>query len=128
MANHKSSEKRARSDRKKAEQNSQYLSAVKTAVKRFRFAVNGLKSGTESDLKAVETLFSKAQAMLSKAAQKGYLHKNNASRKVARLASAMKDIASGGTKAAAAKPAKSSPAKKTAAKKAPAKKTAAKKK
>ncbi|NBQ53451.1 MAG: 30S ribosomal protein S20, partial [Proteobacteria bacterium] len=39
MANHKSSEKRARSTEKKRQRNSNYLSSVRTAVKKYRFAL-----------------------------------------------------------------------------------------
>ena len=86
MANHKSSTKRARSDRVKRDRNSQYLTSVRTAVKRFRFALAALKAGTEKDIAKVDALLSKAQEMLMKAGSKGVMHKKAASRRVSRLA------------------------------------------
>ena len=92
MANHKSSTKRARAALVKRDNNSQYLGSVKTAVKRFRFALEALKAGTEKDIAKVETLLSKAQEMLMKASSKGVVHKKAASRKVSRLAHAKKSV------------------------------------
>ena len=97
VANHKSSTKRARSSAVKRDRNSQYLSSIRTAVKRYRFALEALKSGTEKDAKKVEGLFVNAQEMLMKAASKGIIHKKNASRRVSRLAQATKTVT--GTKA-----------------------------
>lgn len=125
MANHKSSEKRARSSERKRQRNNQYLSSVRTAVKKYRFALNGLTAGTGEDAKKVLDLLNKAQSALAKAAAKGLLHKNNASRSIARLTKAFKSAATAevgtATKAkakTAKKPAKKTAAKKTAKKKA----------
>ncbi len=93
MANHKSSVKRARSSEEKRSRNSNYLASIRTAVKRCRFAVEALKAGTEKDVKKVDELFAKAQEMLHKGASKGILHRKNASRRVSRLASAVKGAA-----------------------------------
>ncbi len=90
MANHKSSTKRARADRVKRDRNSQYLTSVRTAVKRFRFALAALQAGTEKDVAKVDVLLSKAQEMLMKAGSKGVIHKKAASRRVGRLAVAKK--------------------------------------
>ncbi len=90
MANHKSSTKRARSSAVKRDHNSQYLSAIRTAIKRCRFAIDALKAGTEKDANKVTDLFAKAQEMLHKGASKGILHRKNASRRVSRLAHATK--------------------------------------
>jgi small subunit ribosomal protein S20 len=92
VANHKSATKRARSAIVKRDHNSQYLASVRTSVKRFRFALEALKAGTEKDIKKVETLLSKAQEMLMKASSKGIVHKKAASRKVSRLALATKSV------------------------------------
>ena len=129
MANHKSSEKRARSSETKRQQNSNYLSAVRTAVKKYRFALNGLTVGTGEDATKVMDLLKKAQTALAKAAAKGMLHKNNAARSIGRLTQAFKGVEKSGVSASAAtkpkaKSAKAS-AKKAAAKKS-VKKTAAK--
>ena len=90
MANHKSSVKRARSSATKRDANSQYLSSIRKAVKRCRFAIEALKAGTEKDAKKVQDLFSKAQEMLQKGASKGLIHRKNASRRVSRLCIATK--------------------------------------
>jgi len=124
VANHKSSEKRARGTLKKQARNSNYLAGVRTATKKFAFAVNGIKSGAGKDVAEVEVLFKKAQSLLAKAAEKGMIHKNNAARKIGRLAAALKNLdvsaapAGKAPKASKAKPAAAKPAKKTAAKKA----------
>ena len=87
MAQHKSAKKRAITSMKRRDRNRSYLSAVRTAVKNF-------KQAAESEKKEeLDKLFQNAQALLHKAASKGILHKNNASRKVARL-SAMRKKAS----------------------------------
>lgn len=90
VANHKSSVKRARSSEVKRSRNSNYLASIRTAVKRCKFAVQALKAGTEKDIKKVEALFASAQEMLHKGASKGILHRKNASRRVSRLAHAVK--------------------------------------
>ena len=92
VANHKSSTKRARSAIVKRDHNSQYLGSVRTSIKRFRFALEALKAGTEKDIKKVEALLSKAQELLMKASSKGIVHKKAASRKISRLAQATKSV------------------------------------
>jgi small subunit ribosomal protein S20 len=92
VANHKSATKRARAALGKRDRNSQYLSSVKTTVKRLRFAIAGLKAGTDKDAQKVEALLRKAQEMLMKAASRGVMHKKAASRKVSRLTQATKDV------------------------------------
>ena len=79
MAHHKSAKKRIRSNGAKQIRNSSYYSSVKTAVKKFKTA---LESGTGEGLPA---LFSSAQSLLDRAAKRGIIHKNNASRRVNRL-------------------------------------------
>lgn len=86
MANHKSSEKRARSSIKKREQNRRYLSSVRTAVKNFRAAVT---AGALKEGESLANLLTSAQSMLAKAAAKGMIHKNKASRSIGRLAALM---------------------------------------
>lgn len=92
MANHKSCEKRARSSNVKHDRNTQYLSSIRTAVKRCKFAIEAVKAGTEKDLTKVQGLFAKAQEMLHKGASKGIIHRKNASRRVSRLALATKAV------------------------------------
>lgn len=90
MANHISSEKRARSSERKRQANRQYLSSVRTAVKRFRSAMDGIQSGAATDLEAAQQLFLTAQSALARAGAKGIIHTNNAARKIGRLAMAWK--------------------------------------
>ncbi|MEN9834924.1 MAG: ribosomal protein [Pseudomonadota bacterium] len=94
MAHHKSAIKRIRRNGRAKVRNSQYLSAVKTAVKKFRQAVLGAGQGTFEKTE-VRPLFVKAQAALSKAATKGVLHGNNASRKIGRLAAMLRSAEAG---------------------------------
>ena len=108
MANHKSSEKRARASLKKRDANRHYLSAVRTAVKNFKAAVT---AGAVKEGETLADLFTSAQSMLAKAAAKGMLHRNNAARRIGRLADMMK------VKATTAAPVKATTAKaKTATK------------
>lgn len=133
MAHHKSAKKRIRRNARANVANSQYLSTVRTAVKKFRTAITTAAEG-QLDKAAVRPLFETAQSLLSKAAAKGIVHRNNAARKIGRMAAALKLVEDGTAPAAAskAKPAKKAPAKKAAKPAAAAapkttKKTAAKK-
>ncbi len=86
MANIKSAKKRILTSAKRAERNKAVKSAVKTAVKKVHAAIEaGEKTAAQEKLVAAETA-------LSKAATKGVLHKNNASRKVSRLAKAVSEM------------------------------------
>ena len=80
MAHHKSAKKRILTNAKKRTRNQGYISSVRTAVKKLRTAV---EKGNTAE---VGPLFVAAQSMLNKAASRGLIHRNNASRKVARLA------------------------------------------
>lgn len=86
MANHKSSEKRAKQDIKKNAVNKMNESKAKTAVKKVRDAI------TAGDKKAAATLFTAAQAELRKLAKTGVIKLNSAARKTARLASQINKI------------------------------------
>lgn len=81
MANHKSSEKRARQDIKKNLVNKTNESKGKTAVKKVRDAI------TAGDKKAAALLLQTAQAELRKLAKTGVIKLNAAARKTSRLAS-----------------------------------------
>ncbi|MCX6105741.1 MAG: 30S ribosomal protein S20 [Proteobacteria bacterium] len=94
MAHHKSAIKRIRRNDRANVRNSQYLSAVRTAVKRFRLAVLGAGQGT-FDKEAVRPLFVNAQSALGKAATKGILHRNNVSRKIGRLSAMLRSAEAG---------------------------------
>lgn len=94
MAQHKSAMKRIRRNDRAKVRNSQYLSAVKTAVKKFRAAVLGAGTGTV-DKATVRPLFVAAQSALAKAGNKGILHHNNVSRKIGRLSAMLKSAEAG---------------------------------
>lgn len=86
MANIKSAKKRILTSQKKAAANKAVKSGVKTAIKKVHAAVeSGDKAAAQAAVKA-------AEATIDKAASKGVLHKNNASRKVSRLASFVNKI------------------------------------
>jgi small subunit ribosomal protein S20 len=76
MANHKSAEKRIRTNEKRRVRNKASLSKVKTMVKKV------LES---SDKTVAETNLKKAVSVLDKSARKGIIHKNNVARKKAKL-------------------------------------------
>ena len=81
VANHKSSEKRAKQDIKKSLANKTNESKMKTAVKKVKEAV------TSGDKTAAAEFFKGAQAELRKLAKTGVIKLNTAARRTARLAS-----------------------------------------
>lgn len=81
MANHKSSEKRAKQDIKKNLANKVSESKSKTAIKKVRDAV------VAGDKKGAAELLKSAQAELRKLAKNGVIKLNAAARKTSRLAS-----------------------------------------
>ena len=83
MANIKSAKKRILVNRTKAERNKAIKSSVKTAIKKVRVAIEA------NDKEAAQAALLAATSTIDKAATKGVYHKNNASRKVSRLAKAV---------------------------------------
>ncbi len=81
MANIKSAKKRILVTETKTERNKAIKSGVKTAIKKVNAAV---ESG---DKAAATEALTAATSTIDKACSKGVYHKNNASRKVSRLAS-----------------------------------------
>lgn len=78
MANHKSAVKRAKQNITKRLRNRSSRSAMKTTIKKVYVAkAEGAENTTE--------LLINAQSIIAKAAKKGLLHKNTASRKTSRL-------------------------------------------
>ncbi len=78
MPNNKSAEKRVRQSEKRYAQNRVYRSSARTAIKKARVLVEaGDPAASEAVTKAVQAL--------DKAAQKGAIHANNASRRKSRL-------------------------------------------
>ncbi len=94
MANTASAEKRNRQAQKRRLRNVQVRSGVKSAVKKVREAI------AKGDAAGAKQLLLGASRALDRAASKGVLHKNAASRKIARLAQA---VSKAGAPAAAAK-------------------------
>ena len=86
MANIKSAKKRILTSEKKAAANKAVKSQVKTAVKKVRAAVEA------GDKEAAKAALINASSVIDKTETKGVIHKNNASRKVSRLASAVNKI------------------------------------
>ena len=80
MANIKSAKKRILVNETKAARNKAIRSRVKTSIKKVEAAVaSGDKAAAAAELKAAST-------EIAKACSKGVYHKNNAARKVSRLA------------------------------------------
>ena len=90
MANHKSAEKRNRQRVKRRARNLHHLSPMRTYMKRVRRAL-----GNE-DLEVAQQTLPQAITAITKAASKGVIHRNTASRYVSRLTKA---VAAAGEKA-----------------------------
>lgn len=82
MANHKSAIKRHKQSEKRRQRNASTKSNLKTAIKRTTEAAG---AGKADDAQAA---LKKAVSLLDKAVTKKVLHRNNASRKIARLVKA----------------------------------------
>lgn len=87
MANIKSAKKRILVNRTKAERNKAIRSSVKTAMKKVFAAVEA------GDKEAANAALVSATKVIESAASKGVYHKNNAARKVSRLAIAVNKMA-----------------------------------
>ena len=87
MANIKSAKKRILVNQTKADRNKAIKSAVKTAIKKVRVAIEA------HDQEAAKAALVNATAVVHKAASKGVYHKNNAARKISRLAKAVNEMA-----------------------------------
>ena len=79
MANIRSAEKRARQNVKRYERNRLLRTTARTSIKRARAAI---QSG---DSAAAQEAVAKAEIALDRAASKGAIHKNNASRRKGRI-------------------------------------------
>jgi small subunit ribosomal protein S20 len=88
LANHKSAIKRHRQSEKRRARNASVKTEIKTAIKKVREATETGDAGT-----ATESL-SKAVRLLDRAVTKGVLHRNNASRKISNLTTAVNTAAS----------------------------------
>ena len=88
MANHKSALKRARQSEVKRLRNKGYKTRVKKAVKEVRVALE-----SDSQQQSTES-FVKAVSIIQKTACKGVIHKNQAARRISRLARQVNQISS----------------------------------
>lgn len=83
MADHKSAIKRHKQSEKRRLRNNAVKSEIKTVVKKIREQIaSGNNDEANVNLKTATTL-------LDRAVSKGVLHRNNASRKISRLSSAV---------------------------------------
>ena len=80
MPNHKSALKRMRQNEKRRLRNKAYKTRVKNMIKEVKFFVE--KKDLENAIKSL----SEATSLIQKVAAKGIIHKNNASRKISKLA------------------------------------------
>ncbi|MGE5548837.1 MAG: 30S ribosomal protein S20 [Solirubrobacterales bacterium] len=86
MAHHISAKKRIRQTERRTEVNRARVSRIRTQVKKVELAI------ASGDAAAAKAALLVAEPELMKGAQAGVLHKNTASRKVARLAARVKDM------------------------------------
>ena len=87
MANMKQQIKRYKNDNKKRELNNSYKSALKTAIKKVKTAVEA------GDKEAAVAAYNVAASKLDASVSKGIHHKNYASRQKSRLATFVNSIA-----------------------------------
>jgi small subunit ribosomal protein S20 len=104
MANTQSAKKRVRASLRKRNRNRATRSAVKTLVSRAR------RPGVLETVELTSDEVRRAISALDKAAEKGVLHRNNASRRKSRLMSALAKVAPVSEKSASRR-ASSAPAK-----------------
>ena len=94
MANSKSALKRIKIAERNRLRNKSYRSAVRTLMKKYFQAVEEYAaSPTEENKTVVEQRMSAAYSKIDKAVKRSVLHRNNGARKKARLAKAMKSVA-----------------------------------
>lgn len=79
MATHKDAMKRHRQNLKRRDRNRYYKSSMRTLIKKFRVALE------DGSLDEAKTLLFQNVKLIQKVAQKGVIHKNQASRRVSRL-------------------------------------------
>jgi small subunit ribosomal protein S20 len=79
VANHKSALKRIRSSEKRRQRNRIVRGSTRTAIRKARVGIAG------KDMISAEAAVHDAVSALDKAAAKGVIHKNNASRRKSRL-------------------------------------------
>ena len=93
MANSKSALKRIGINERNRLRNKSYKSAVRTLMKKYFKAVEAYAaSPSDEHMETVKSYMSAAYSKIDKAVKKGVFHKNNGSRKKARLARAIKKV------------------------------------
>ena len=88
MANTQSAKKRIRSSARKWERNRRFRSAARTHIRKTRQLID------QGNLEEAAEMAKLAASTLDKAARKGILHPNNASRRKSRLMQALADAQS----------------------------------
>ena len=83
MANTRSAEKRNRQAQKRRLRNLHFRSSMKSAVKKVRDAL------TRGDAEGARQALGQAERAIGRAASKGVVHANTASRRISRLAQAV---------------------------------------
>jgi small subunit ribosomal protein S20 len=91
LATHKSAEKRARQSIRRTKRNAQTIGAVRTIEKKLHAALSA------NDNTKAQDLLAEFSSKILKAANKGRIHMNNASRKISRLATRVHKLATGQT-------------------------------
>ena len=86
MANHKSAEKRVRQTVKRRLRNKHVLTTMRTYIKRVRAAIE------EGNTELANSTLKSATQSLARAASKGVIHRNQASRKISRLTKAVANL------------------------------------
>lgn len=86
MANHASSKKRIRRNARRAEINGTRRGRIRTFVKKVELALSA------GDVKQAEDAMKQAQPEIMRGVAKGIMHKNTASRKMARLSGRIKAL------------------------------------
>jgi len=86
LANHKSALKRARQNEVKRIRNKGYKTRVKKAVKEVRTALS------DDSVDQAKKSFIKTVSIIQKATSKGVIHRNQASRKISRLATQINQL------------------------------------
>lgn len=89
MAHHRSTQKRVRQSAKQRQRNRAYRSALRTSLKKLEAGIAARHAGdlTAGDLM---TMMRRSQSLLMKSVTKNRLKKNNAARKIKRLAQRVK--------------------------------------
>jgi len=86
LAHHKSAIKRIRQNEKKRQRNRYVTTTMRSAIKKLEQAVQAQQT---SD---AQTLLQKTVSIIDRAASKGVIHKNKASRSVSRLTQKVKAL------------------------------------